>query len=73
MVRLWIQEGVAGLGRETRALDVELGASVRDSVRQAGVCPERIGLVTVGGRLPPMDRCLEGDRPVCLFPYLLAG
>jgi hypothetical protein len=72
-VQLRIFDGVVGQGRQTFALDVEPGASVRELARQVGAPLERIGLVTVDGRVCRVDHRVEAGQRICLFPHVMGG
>lgn len=72
-VKLHVFEGVDERGRRAFALDVEPVASVRDLARQAGVPLERIGIVTVDGRVRHLDDGVSPGQRVCLFPHIVGG
>lgn len=72
-VELNVFEGVDERGRQAFAVDVESDASVRDLARQAGVPLERIGMVTVDGRVRHLDYGVSPGQRVCLFPHIMGG
>jgi len=72
-VQLHVFEGVQGRRRRTFPLDVGPGASVRDLAQQAAVPPERIGFVTVDGRVRSIDYQVKPGQRVCLFPHVMGG
>ena len=72
-VQLHVFEGVVEGRRQTFALDVEPGASVGELAQRVGAPLERIGMVTIDGRLREIDDTVRPGQRVCLFPYVAGG
>ena len=49
------------------------GAVVEDIARQVGIPLEKVGLITVDGRLRGPEDQMEAGQRVCFFPPIMGG
>lgn len=72
-VEVQVYGGLGGLDGQVARIEVDPGAAVEDIARQVGVPLDKVGLITVDGRVRgPQDRVQAGQR-VCFFPPIMGG
>jgi len=72
-VEVQVYAGLDGGGERTVQMEAAPGAVVEDIARQVGIPLEKVGLITVDGRLRGPEDQMEAGQRVCFFPPIMGG